>query len=287
MGQRAMIAMMLIAGPGPADRRRADLGARRHRAARRARASSTGWSRERGMGLIFISHDLRLVSSFCDRVIVMYAGKVVEELTAADLAQRPASLYARPAQLHAEDRRTTAIRCRCSTASRSGRHDAQLFPIDRLEVVYRRLPRAEGCQPRRRTGRLLRAGRRIRLRQIDAAARHRRPCARHERARSPSTARRLARAATRPSTARCRWSSRTRTARCIRARPSTACCRSRWPSTARAAGGRPSGAGAASRTGLGTPSGLFGRRPCRGAFQASGHRRRIHPRRGRQTRKSP
>ena len=27
------------------------------------------------MGLIFISHDLRLVSSFCDRVIVMYAGK--------------------------------------------------------------------------------------------------------------------------------------------------------------------------------------------------------------------
>jgi ABC-type dipeptide/oligopeptide/nickel transport system ATPase component len=31
------------------------------------------------MGLIFISHDLRLVSSFCDRVIVMYAGKIVEE----------------------------------------------------------------------------------------------------------------------------------------------------------------------------------------------------------------
>jgi peptide/nickel transport system ATP-binding protein len=31
------------------------------------------------MGLIFISHDLRLVSSFCDRVIVMYAGKIVEQ----------------------------------------------------------------------------------------------------------------------------------------------------------------------------------------------------------------
>jgi peptide/nickel transport system ATP-binding protein len=42
--------------------------------------------RERGMGLIFISHDLRLVSSFCDRVLVMYAGKVVEEIAAADLA---------------------------------------------------------------------------------------------------------------------------------------------------------------------------------------------------------
>lgn len=39
----------------------------------------------RGMGLIFISHDLRLVSQFCDRVIVMYAGRVVETLPAKDL----------------------------------------------------------------------------------------------------------------------------------------------------------------------------------------------------------
>jgi peptide/nickel transport system ATP-binding protein len=39
------------------------------------------------MGLIFVSHDLRLVASFCDRVLVMYAGKIVEEIRAADLAQ--------------------------------------------------------------------------------------------------------------------------------------------------------------------------------------------------------
>jgi peptide/nickel transport system ATP-binding protein len=39
------------------------------------------------MGLIFISHDLRLVSSFCDRVVVMYAGKVVEQLKASDLSR--------------------------------------------------------------------------------------------------------------------------------------------------------------------------------------------------------
>ena len=38
-----------------------------------------------GMGLIFISHDLRLVSSFCDRVLVMYAGRVVEEIAAREL----------------------------------------------------------------------------------------------------------------------------------------------------------------------------------------------------------
>jgi peptide/nickel transport system ATP-binding protein len=47
--------------------------------------------RDRGMGLIFISHDLRLVSSFCDRVLVMYAGRVVEEIEATRLheAQHP------------------------------------------------------------------------------------------------------------------------------------------------------------------------------------------------------
>jgi peptide/nickel transport system ATP-binding protein len=41
----------------------------------------------RGMGLILISHDLPLVSHFCDRVAVMYAGRVVEELAAADLTR--------------------------------------------------------------------------------------------------------------------------------------------------------------------------------------------------------
>lgn len=46
---------------------------------------------ERGMGLIFISHDLNLVSSFCDRVLIMYAGRVVESCQADRLheAQHP------------------------------------------------------------------------------------------------------------------------------------------------------------------------------------------------------
>ena len=39
------------------------------------------------MGLIFISHDLKLVSSFCDRVLVMYAGHVVEEVEAKHLRE--------------------------------------------------------------------------------------------------------------------------------------------------------------------------------------------------------
>jgi len=42
---------------------------------------------DRGMGLIFISHDLNLVSSFCDRVLIMYAGRVVETIAADRLHQ--------------------------------------------------------------------------------------------------------------------------------------------------------------------------------------------------------
>ena len=42
---------------------------------------------ERGMGLIFISHDLNLVSSFCDRVLIMYAGQIVESCRADQLYQ--------------------------------------------------------------------------------------------------------------------------------------------------------------------------------------------------------
>lgn len=46
-----------------------------------------GMISQRGeMGLIFISHDLPLVSRFCERVLVMYAGRVVEEIAASDLA---------------------------------------------------------------------------------------------------------------------------------------------------------------------------------------------------------
>ena len=40
---------------------------------------------QRGMGLIFISHDLELVATFCDRVAIMYAGRIVEVCQAAEL----------------------------------------------------------------------------------------------------------------------------------------------------------------------------------------------------------
>ena len=85
MGQRAMIAMMLIVGPELliADEPTSALDVTVQLDILRILDRLVA---ERGMGLIFISHDLRLVSSFCDRVIVMYAGKIVEELPASKLA---------------------------------------------------------------------------------------------------------------------------------------------------------------------------------------------------------
>jgi len=90
MGQRAMIAMMLIANPELmiADEPTSALDVTVQLDVLAILDRLVG---ERGMGLVFISHDLRLVSSFCDRVVVMYAGKVVEQLKASELsrAQHP------------------------------------------------------------------------------------------------------------------------------------------------------------------------------------------------------
>ncbi|WP_128376390.1 ABC transporter ATP-binding protein [Streptomyces cavernae] len=50
---------------------------------------------EHGAGLLFITHDLHLAAAYCDRVYVMYAGRVVEERTAAALFADPAHPYTR------------------------------------------------------------------------------------------------------------------------------------------------------------------------------------------------
>jgi peptide/nickel transport system ATP-binding protein len=86
MGQRVMIAMMLAPDPELliADEPTSALDATVQ--AEILRLLDDLVSR-RGMALILISHDLPLVSHFCDRVAVMYAGRVVEELAAANLAR--------------------------------------------------------------------------------------------------------------------------------------------------------------------------------------------------------
>lgn len=49
--------------------------------------------KETGMSLIFISHDLSLVSEIADRVIVMYQGKIVEEGTVHAIFKTPKERY--------------------------------------------------------------------------------------------------------------------------------------------------------------------------------------------------
>jgi peptide/nickel transport system ATP-binding protein len=86
MGQRVMIAMMLIPGPDLliADEPTSALDVTVQEEVLRI---LDGLVRKQGMGLLFISHDLRLVSRFCDRVLVMYRGRIVEEIAAARLTE--------------------------------------------------------------------------------------------------------------------------------------------------------------------------------------------------------
>ncbi|MDH3633607.1 MAG: ABC transporter ATP-binding protein [Gammaproteobacteria bacterium] len=90
MGQRIMIAMMMIPEPDIiiADEPTSALDVT---VQLQVLAVLDDMINARGMGLIFISHDLNLIASFCDRILVMYDGRVVEQCTAANLdgAQHP------------------------------------------------------------------------------------------------------------------------------------------------------------------------------------------------------
>jgi oligopeptide/dipeptide ABC transporter ATP-binding protein len=52
-------------------------------------------NRETGAAILFISHDLSVIRSLCQRVLVMYAGKLVERGPAAAVFARPAHEYTR------------------------------------------------------------------------------------------------------------------------------------------------------------------------------------------------
>lgn len=86
MAQRAMIAMMLAAEPDLliADEATSALDAvvRHH-----ILDLIDEEVRQRGMGLVLISHDLDLVAGYADRILVMYAGRVVEELKGGQMGE--------------------------------------------------------------------------------------------------------------------------------------------------------------------------------------------------------
>ncbi len=86
MGQRIMIAMMLVAEPKAliADEPTSALDVT---VRMEILALLDDLVASRGLGLIFISHDLNLVRRFCDRVLIMYRGRIVETLAAGKLGE--------------------------------------------------------------------------------------------------------------------------------------------------------------------------------------------------------
>jgi peptide/nickel transport system ATP-binding protein len=48
---------------------------------------------EFGLGMLFITHDLRVAAQLCDRVIVMHQGRMVEEGRTVDLYAHPQHAY--------------------------------------------------------------------------------------------------------------------------------------------------------------------------------------------------
>ncbi|MGF6788198.1 ABC transporter ATP-binding protein [Paraburkholderia sp. 35.1] len=107
MGQRVMIAMMVSSGPRLliADEPTSALDVL---ASMQVLGILDAMIEKHDTGLILISHDLPLVMSFCDRVVVMFAGRVVETCAARDLvhAQHPytrALLAANPPLINPPD----------------------------------------------------------------------------------------------------------------------------------------------------------------------------------------
>jgi peptide/nickel transport system ATP-binding protein len=86
MGQRVMLAMMLINGPRllVADEPTSALDIALRDQVLELIASLV---ETRRMGLLLISHDLQQVAKHCERVLVMYRGRIVDRRTAADVAQ--------------------------------------------------------------------------------------------------------------------------------------------------------------------------------------------------------
>jgi oligopeptide/dipeptide ABC transporter ATP-binding protein len=113
--------------------------------------------RERGLALLFITHDLDLAGAVCDRTCVMYAGQIVERQSSSTLSERPRHPYtallsaARPA-IEGTVHRLAAIRGRpvsafevpdgCSFAPRCD------YAVERCKALAPQLARIDGADVR-------------------------------------------------------------------------------------------------------------------------------------------
>ncbi|MTH79561.1 ABC transporter ATP-binding protein [Paracoccus aestuariivivens] len=76
-----------------------------------------------GSSLLLISHDIRMVASFCDRIVVMYKGRIVEELSRLSDARHPYTLgliAAMPDARHPVHRLRVPDRATFDATERSG-----------------------------------------------------------------------------------------------------------------------------------------------------------------------
>ena len=111
--------------------------------------------RDLGLSFLFISHDLAVVKHMCDRVAVMYLGRVVEEAPAAQLFANPRHPYSQalvsatpeldPARR--QERIVLEGDVPSPAAPPSGCHFHPRCPIavDRCSVEYPELREGEGC----------------------------------------------------------------------------------------------------------------------------------------------
>jgi len=117
MGQRIMIAMMLVAGPKLviADEPTSALDVTVRMEVLSVLDEMVS---RRHVGLLFISHDLNLVAKFCDRVLIMYAGCIVDACRSSELrdSQHPYTqgLFASLPKLD-EPQNRLAVLQRCET----------------------------------------------------------------------------------------------------------------------------------------------------------------------------
>ena len=104
--------------------------------------------KETGMSILFISHDLSLVSEIADRVLVMYKGKIVERGTSASIFKNPqedytkALIYARPSTTErleklptvADFLKGTPLSSAVSAATRAKQHQEIYAKTPLLEI---------------------------------------------------------------------------------------------------------------------------------------------------------
>jgi peptide/nickel transport system ATP-binding protein len=92
MRQRALIAVALACGPSLliADEPTSALDAVTQRSVAQLFQKVR---RERGLGLLLATHDLELAAELCDRIAVLYAGRIVEQGGVSDLLSRPRHPY--------------------------------------------------------------------------------------------------------------------------------------------------------------------------------------------------